>query len=411
MKKNNMIILAALPLLLIISTILGVLFKINSDIKEYDKKIYPNVTIHGTDVGDKNYEEAKKILEDKFLSELKEMTINIKAQDKYFSYPYQSISGSYDIEKALNDAFDYGKSEFFLKKYKLIKMGENKDITLDFIYDEEKLKELEENIKKDIHVEPKPATIIKSGSGFQVNDDIIGCEVDLEDLNNKLKDTFEKHENRQLEVIINEIRSPKTGETLRRITGVIGSFETSYASSSYVRGENIEIVTSKINGTLLMPGEEFSYGEFAKKGIGQYGSAPGYVNGQVVNVEGGGICQPCTTLYRAVMRANIRSKERHPHMFTVGYATPGLDATVGGWGALDYKFVNTYDFPIYIEGYTEDRSVYFNIYGDPSVLKGNTYELVSNVYGLTASSYQVTYNSNGQEVNREFIAEDTYSSH
>ena len=129
-------------------------------------------------------------------------------------------------------------------------------------------------------------------------------------------------------------------------------------------------------------------------------------------MEAGGICQVSSALYRAVMRANIRSVERHNHMMPVGYAELGLDATVA-WGYLDYKFKNTYDFPIYIEGIAGNGTVTFNIYGDPAALGGNTYELVSENLGTDAQgnskakSYQVTY-KNGVEINREYIATDTY---
>ena len=98
-------------------------------------------------------------------------------------------------------------------------------------------------------------------------------------------------------------------------------------------------------------------------------------------------------------------------MYTVTYTKPGLDATVGDWGTLDYKFKNIYDFPIYIEGIAKNGTVNFNIYGDPSALNGFTYDMESEVYGHTAQSYLVTFDNKGNEVNREFIAEDTYKSH
>lgn len=115
------------------------------------------------------------------------------------------------------------------------------------------------------------------------------------------------------------------------------------------------------------------------------------------------------------MRSNIRSVERYNHMMQVGYAEPGLDATVS-WGDLDYKFKNTYDFPIYIEGIGGNGTITFNIYGDPNALGGKTYELKSEPLGndeegnIKAKSYQVTY-QNGNEINRELIATDSYKQH
>lgn len=413
MKKNKVIIFitTVISVTLIIFGCIGYLIKSYLNVLELNEKVYPNVTVNNIEIGEMDYDEAKVILEETFLPKLEEMSINIKAGERYLSYPFSDIKGSYNIEEVLNEAIDYGKEEMILKRIILSKGKVNKSFKLKLSYDKEMLQNLEERIKADSYIAPVDAIITKVDSGFVVTDDIIGSEADAVDINNKLMDYFTTINNEDLIIEMKEKKALKTTDSLKRISGVMGSFQTSYNGSSYVRSKNIEIVTNNINGTVLMPGEEFSYGRFAKMGIGQYGNAPGYVNGQIVDVEGGGICQPCTTLYRAVMRSNIRSTERSPHMFTVGYATPGLDATVGGWGVVDYKFINTYDFPIYIEGYINNSQVHFNIYGDPVAKNGNTYDIVSNVYGLTAKSYQVTYDSGGNEIGREFIAQDAYKSH
>ena len=134
------------------------------------------------------------------------------------------------------------------------------------------------------------------------------------------------------------------------------------------------------------------------------------------------------------MRANIRSTERMNHSLTVSYSEPGLDATVAN-PYIDYKFVNTYDFPIYIQGSVSGGIVNFTLYGDTEAMGNKTYELVNEIHekynpeikyeddptmeegtekvvsygmpGYKASSYQVTY-ENGVEVDREFIATDVY---
>ena len=136
------------------------------------------------------------------------------------------------------------------------------------------------------------------------------------------------------------------------------------------------------------------------------------------------------------MKANLKSVERTNHSMVVGYAQPGLDATVS-FGYLDYKFTNTYDFPIYIQGSTVGKAVTYNIYGDPSSLNGRTYDMVNEILetkppetkvvpdntlpegkevsegtgmtGYKARSYQITY-ENGVEVNRDIVATDNYAS-
>ena len=166
-----------------------------------------------------------------------------------------------------------------------------------------------------------------------------------------------------------------------------------------------------------------------------YKKANTYVGSKIVPDYGGGVCQVSSTLYRAIIQANIRSTERRNHSMTVGYAAPGLDATVAA-GYIDYKFVNTYDFPIYIQGYLSGNRVVFNIFGNKEAMNGKTYELVneiletynygteevkdstlnegtrivtsSGVNGCKASGYLVTY-QNGVQINKELISTDIYT--
>ena len=187
-----------------------------------------------------------------------------------------------------------------------------------------------------------------------------------------------------------------------------------------------------------MPGEIFSFNDVvgprtAERGYKEAGT---YVGNKIEPGIGGGICQVSTTIYRAAMKANLRSIERTNHSMAVGYAQPGLDATVS-YGYLDYKFKNTYDFPIYIQGNTSGKVVTYSIYGDPSALNGRTYDMASEILetippetkvvddsslpvgqevtegagmtGYRARAYQITY-ENGSEVNREVVSTDTYAS-
>jgi vancomycin resistance protein YoaR len=135
------------------------------------------------------------------------------------------------------------------------------------------------------------------------------------------------------------------------------------------------------------------------------------------------------------MEANLRSTERYNHSMLPGYSLPGLDATVV-WGVLDYKFKNNYDFPVYVEAYTSNRNLVFNIYGSKEGMAGKTYKLIAEttetlqptvttkedatldegttqweknpVVGYKAKSYLITY-ENGKEINRENVSSDKYT--
>jgi len=416
LSKNKYMKIAAI-IIFIISGLSAYVLAIKVSVDKWDEKIYSGVIIEDLDLSGKTRDEAKNEVTEKFSENLLNKKINIKIGDKTFNYTYADLSAGYEIEKIIDEAMSFGKNKGLFKKNSLIKNKDNEihKIDLTFGYDETKIDELEEKVDAKVKVQSKDASIIITGGKVSITPDVIGYELNRENFTAKIKESINMDLNKDtnLSFTLSEIKAAKTKEILSSITGKMSTFSTSYAIND--RGTNLEIATSMVNGTLLMPGEEFSYDKASQKGRGRYTTAGGYVNNKVEQVEAGGICQVCTALYRTVMKANIRSVERHNHALAVGYAQPGLDATVA-WGYLDYKFKNTYDFPIYIEGIGGGGNVTFNLYGNPNALAGNTYDLVAENLGTDAAgttkakSYQVTY-KNGVEINRELISTDSYAPH
>ena len=144
----------------------------------------------------------------------------------------------------------------------------------------------------------------------------------------------------------------------------IETFTTRYDETNYSRTNNLEIATEKINGTVLMPGEIFSYNQVVgKRTIEEgYQNAKIYENGQVVDGLAGGICQVSSTLYNVALLSNLEIVERHNHSFTTSYLPAGRDATVV-YGVKDLQFKNTRNYPIKITGELESGILRFTMYG------------------------------------------------
>lgn len=162
-----------------------------------------------------------------------------------------------------------------------------------------------------------------------------------------------------------EIVEPRgSEEELTQIHDLLGGYHTNFKDSNSNRCKNIELAAGFIDGTILYPGDEFSVADVigpldASRG---YELAGAYENGQTVQSYGGGVCQVSTTLYNAVILAELEVTERFNHSMTVSYVELSKDAAIAG----DYKdlcFVNNWDTPIYLEGYTVGKELYFNIYG------------------------------------------------
>ncbi len=239
-----------------------------------------------------------------------------------------------------------------------------------------------------------------------------------------------------LKVLYPKVKTSDIG--LEAFPNSLASYSSNYSSSNANRSTNIALASSKINGLVLMPGEVFSFNGTVGKRTASAGFkvAGVYVNGQVTNDYGGGICQVSSTLYNAVLRANLEIVERTNHMFPVGYVPIGTDATVS-WGAPDFKFKNSRSYPIKIVASNYNKNLKITIYGlkeeteytveivsyttgsvpykttyttDKNLAPGQTKVIQSGSNGATSVAYRIL-KQNGVEVSRELLSKDTYSPH
>lgn len=196
---------------------------------------------------------------------------------------------------------------------------------------------------------------------------------------------------------------------------LLSTYSTKYSTRDKDRTTNLQLAANKINGTVLMPGEIFSYNQVVGERTiaAGYKEAPIYVSGEVVDGLGGGICQITSTLYNAVLYANLGIVSRSNHQFVPSYVTASRDATVV-YGAIDFKFKNTRNYPIKITCSVSNGIATFNIYG---LRSDNEYdvEISSRVTGTTASAiYSEAYRilkQNGQVIKSELLSRDTYKKH
>ena len=196
---------------------------------------------------------------------------------------------------------------------------------------------------------------------------------------------------------------------------MLSTYSTRYSTRDRDRTTNLQLAASKINGTVLMPGETFSYNQVVGERTisAGYKEAPIYVNGEVVDGLGGGICQITSTLYNAVLYANLEIVERSNHQFVPSYVTASRDATVV-YGSIDFKFKNNRDYPIKLICSVSGGIARFDIYG---LRTDNEYEveISSYVTGSTANStYSEAYRilkQNGQVISTELLSKDTYKRH
>ena len=144
----------------------------------------------------------------------------------------------------------------------------------------------------------------------------------------------------------------------------LATYTATSKNSSSNRNTNLKLACKAINGTILFPGETFSYNETvgertAAKG---YKAATSYSNGETVQTLGGGICQTSSVLYNCALLADLKIVERSPHSYASSYVPKGLDATVS-WGGPDFKFKNNTNYPIRIKASAKGGSVTITLEG------------------------------------------------
>ncbi|MCD2347559.1 VanW family protein [Clostridium guangxiense] len=415
MNKKNAIILGT-TCLFIAALAVGLYgYKIYSKVKSYDSYIYPGVVIENEDVSGKTQEEVEKILNDKYQASLQNKKVSIKVESKNYTIAYSQIGAKYDINKAIKEAYNYGKDGSIMDRYKLLKNPISKNIKLSFAYSSntKPIDDVINNIKNDINKDPKNASITKNGGSFIINPDQDGYKLKDQELKKNIISAINGQIGEE-PVVHGNIETVKAGVTKEKLSGIntfISTFSTSYGSiSSPGRMTNIQLATKTINGKVVMPGETFSFNGILGRRTTEkgYQSAPVDIGKTTGMGIGGGICQVSTTLYNAALLAGIKPTVRTHHSIPSAYVSLGHDATVDYDGKLDYQFKNTFNFPIYIEGSSANGIETFNIYSDAS-LKSKTYKVVDDVLegGKRVKLYLQTY-QNGTMISNELISNDSY---
>ena len=196
---------------------------------------------------------------------------------------------------------------------------------------------------------------------------------------------------------------------------LLSSFSTRYPASNRDRTTNLKLAASKVNGTVVLPGQTFSYNAVVGERTiaAGYKEAAVYQDGQVVQGLGGGICQISSTLYNAALYANLDIVERRNHQFVPSYVGAGRDATVV-YGSQDFKFKNNRNYAIKITCSVDKGIATFNIYGlqedsdcEVTITSGITSRGANS---FTSATYK-TLKKNGQVISSTTVSRDTYKMH
>ncbi len=226
--------------------------------------------------------------------------------------------------------------------------------------------------------------------------------------------------------------------TLNKLLGkafedTLGSYATNYNPGEVGRTKNVSLAASKINGVILAPGESFSFNKVvgARTYENGFRDAKVYQGNEIVDGLGGGICQVSSTLYNAVLYANLEIVTRRNHSLSVAYVPLGRDATVS-YGSIDFVFKNNKKYPVKLTASAYGGRLSVSVMGvkeddtkvelytetvatrafeeieeiDPELAPGETKVKQNGSNGYTVNTYKVV--KSGGTQNREFVSRSVY---
>ena len=321
------------------------------------------------DLSGLTYKEARSKVEDR-IAELRGRSINLTSiNDRVTTVTAGDFGIKWSNSDILLEAIGLGKRGNVIARYKANKdlEVEHKVYDINITADKSYVKNVIQAESDACGSDAKDATMTRENGVFHITEGQEGYGIDVdasvEAVMNRM-DNWDKNDC-TIELVSGLIQPKGTAADLEKIQDLLGHFSTSFSSSGKERSGNVRNGTKLINGKLLYPGEQLSVYETVSPFTEENGYflAGSYLNGLVVESLGGGICQVSSTLYNAVIRAELQVDERSNHSMIVSYVDMSADAAISGT-AKDFKFTNSLENPIFIEGYTtDDKQVVFNIYG------------------------------------------------
>ena len=355
--------------------------------------ILKGVSIDKLDVSGMTREEALAALES-YEKNLGGQSIKLGIGDNVIEAKLSDLGVTFDNEDLVDEAIGVGHAGNIVKRYKDQKdlQHSGKTFPLSWQTNEDTVRTYVENNCTKYDKKAQNASLTRENGAFNFVAGTEGLELNVDSAVRTISDYLENSwtsDNTEVLNIETQVTEPEgSAEELANIKDLLGSFTTSFSTSGSNRCKNVSSGASHINGTVLYPGEEFSTYETVSPftEANGYAMAGSYLNGEVVDSMGGGICQVSTTLYNAVLRAELNVTERSPHSMTVHYVDLSEDAAIAGT-YKDFKFVNSTEYPIYIEGYTtSDKKITFNIYGKETRDKNRTISFESQMVSETPAT-------------------------
>ena len=345
----------------------------------YTERIYPGVYIDNVHVGGMTKAEAVRAVEAVNVRTDTTFDLTVTVGNESWHVNSERVPISRNIAENVEKAWAAGRGQTAAAakrtrspfQDRINQVSDLRSYPLTFTtrqdYDHKALREMTDGIVNYVNRDPvnsKVESFDFNTKTFTFTEDRPGARIDADWLYEKLTSLLDNGVTMTtVNVVPEKVLADVTRTELMNRFGLVSAYTTSTTNNKN-RNSNIELSARAISGITVMPGEIFSFnaatGErTAAKG---YKDAPAISGGSTRDEIGGGVCQTSSTLFNAVVRADLEIIERNPHAWPSSYIEKGFDATVN-WPGLDFRFRNNTDWPVFIVAGYSNRKITVNIYG------------------------------------------------
>lgn len=332
---------------------------------------YDNTYINGVNVSGMTKAEANTLLETKLIQNKDNLNIKLKSGENEWEIKGSDFEIVGNFNDTLEKTINYGREGNIFQKKKIENKIKNEGLNISVPY-QNLLGGIDSNLNAiiaQIEIQPTKSHVVfnpENANMFTVEEGKKGYIVERDLLQQKINDILGQNKNELIEVPLKEILPDKDKDDYISNISLRSKFSTDYKKSSTSRKNNVKKALACFNGLVVEPGQEVSFNEKTGSRTAEngYQTAKIIFNGSYVAGVGGGVCQASTTLYNALLLADVEILQVNHHSLPASYVPLSFDAMVSE-GYSDLVFKNNLDTPLYIKTYGTDSEAIVEIYGQP----------------------------------------------
>lgn len=402
-SKNILIKICIIVLSIVIILYAAVSIYSYTIISDYDNKIYPNVYVNDYDISNVSRDEVVNKV-NVIAQVINEEVITFTVNSKEYKISLKDLGVTLNKDALSNKILTYNNNMNSFDKLKSIMSKKKTVFNYELTYSKDTIVKYLNDLKKEVDTKGiKGKLVMDKDRNLSYKKSTPAFSLNVNESAKKIEDDLEKIISTGKATLVGEYKALGENKLLSTIDTKVSSFSTSY-NTKVSRAKNIAAAAGYLDGIILKPGQVFSFykyaGPYNKKGYVYYDS-----------ILANGVCQVVSTVYNTTLLGGLKVVERYSHERKMTYVPGGLDATTASkanGAVIDYKFKNTYDYPIYISAYTRNGKVTVEFWSNSRAKDGKTYKTESVKIGYNAYKAYLLVFKDGKQIDKKFVNNTYY---